>query len=281
MPVVPELTGPAVEGRDLVLAYGERIALRQSSFTVPADRVTAVIGPNGAGKSTLLGAVAGLVEPAAGQLRVLGRSPREARRRVAYVLQATRVNEAMPLTVREAVAMGRYASLGLLRRFGPADRRVVDEVLERLDIARLGHLHLRELSGGQRQRVFVAQGLVQERRLLLLDEPLTGLDLVSRQRILEVIDEEHQAGRAVVFTTHDLGEARLADHVLLLSGRVVAEGPPERALHPDRLGEAYGAQVVEIGDASLVVDDPAHLPAHSRHVHLDRGEGTRPLRRRR
>jgi iron complex transport system ATP-binding protein len=265
---VPQLTS-AVQGSGLVLTYDGRVAMEASDFEVPTGRVTAVIGPNGSGKSTLLNAMAGLHEPAAGRLEVLGKPPGQVRRWVAYVLQASRVNRQMPITVREVVAMGRYAGRGFLGRLSEADRQAVDDALERLEIGPLAARRLHELSAGQRQRVFVAQGLAQDRRLFLLDEPVTGLDLVSRDHILAAVDEERQAGRTVVMTTHELSEAGFADQVLLLAGRVVAAGAPEEVLTAPHLSEAYGVRMVEIG-GRLVVDDPAHAPVGQRHLHRER-----------
>src|SRR5690606_19133964 len=116
----------------------------------------------------------------------------------------------------------------------------------------------RDLSGGQRQRVLVAQGLAQGAELLLLDEPVNGLDTASRARILEVIAQERSAGRTVVLTTHDLADARRADHVVLLAGRVVAQGPPEEVLVPDVLRSAYGGRLLVVGDGRIHLDDPHH-----------------------
>lgn len=251
--------GDAVTGRGLVLAYGPQVVLGASDFTIPAGKLTAVIGPNGSGKSTLLHAVAGLIEPRAGDLRVLGGRPAAVRARVAYVFQTARVNEALPLTVWEVVAMGRYASLGPFRRFRAADREVVESALSRLGIADLRQARLRELSGGQRQRVFVAQGLAQRGDVLLLDEPLTGLDIPSHERIDEVLEEEAARGTTVVMTTHDLDEARRADHAILLAGRVVSSGPPPSALEQGALVDAYGGHLLHFGEGGrLVLDDAAH-----------------------
>lgn len=249
----------AVVGRGVVLAYGGVVALQESDFTVPTAAVTSVIGPNGSGKSTVLNAVAGLVEPRSGSLEVLGGRPEDRHDRVAYVLQATRVNERLPVTVQEVVAMGRYARRGFFHRLTREDRAAVDEVMERLGIADLAHRHLRELSGGQRQRVFVAQGLVQHADLLLLDEPLTGLDIPSHERIDQVIDEAADRGATVVVTTHDVAEARRSDHVLLMGGRVLREGGPEAVLTDEALVEAYGAHLLHVHEP-MVVDDPHHTP---------------------
>lgn len=256
---------PAVVARGLVLGYEGTPALRESDFAVPALAVTSLIGPNGSGKSTLLHAVAGLIPPSAGSLEVLAGRPRDRHDRVAYVLQSTRMNDRLPVTVREVVAMGRYARRGLFHRLDAGDQEAVDQAIERLRIGDLAHRHLRELSGGQRQRVFVAQGITQEAELLLLDEPLTGLDIPSHERIDEVIDEERRRGVTVVITTHDAAEARRCDHVLLLAGRVLAEGRPDQVLTDEALVSAYGSQLLHV-DEPVVVDDAHHAPAeHSRH----------------
>ncbi|MEO7427995.1 MAG: metal ABC transporter ATP-binding protein [Acidimicrobiales bacterium] len=229
--------------------------LAAATFAVPAGAVTALIGPNGAGKSTLLHAIAGLLVPRSGQLDV----PAGARRGgVAYVLQATEVNEHLPLTVREAVTMGRYATAGALRRLRAHDRAAVAAALEALAITDLANRPLHELSGGQRQRAFVAQGLAQGAEVLLLDEPITGLDLVSRQHILDAIAVERAAGRTVMVSTHDLGDAAAADHLLLLAGRVVASGPPAEVLTDEHLSSAYGGHLLLFGDRTLILDDHPH-----------------------
>ncbi len=251
-------TRAAVEVTDTTLSYGDHIALEIHSITVREGTVTALIGPNGSGKSTLLHALAGLLRPRHGQTEVLGAEPGIERRRVGYVLQSTEANQHMPLTVAEAVAMGRYATRGWFGGFRAADRRAVAEAMERLVISDLARRQLGELSGGQRQRVFVAQGLAQEADLLLLDEPIGGLDLVSRQAILDVMAGEREAGRTVVFSTHDLGEAAQADHLLLLAGRVVASGPAPEVLTEARLAEAYGGRLVRLDGGAVLLDDGAH-----------------------
>ncbi len=259
------MTRPAVQASDIVCAYGDHVALERSSFRIPAGAITALIGPNGSGKSTLLNAIAGLVEPVTGSLQVEAAGRRLAR--ISYVLQGTKVNDALPVTAREVVAMGRYAAKSPWERLNADDRAAVDDALDRMGIVDLANRHLSELSGGQRQRVFVAQGLAQDHDVLLLDEPVTGLDLVSAQAIDDVIHDEHARGCTVVMTTHDLAEARVADHVLLLSGRVVAWGPPSDVLTIDNLTAAYGASVLHIDGERLFLDDPHHNPVDARHSH--------------
>lgn len=255
-----------VDARDVVLRYGSRTALGASTFTIPKGAVTAIIGPNGSGKSTVLNGIAGLVVPATGSLKVeTGGS------RVAYVLQSTKVNETLHVTVREVVTMGRYATTGPYGRLTGNDREAVAAAMARMGITELADRHLHELSGGERQRVFVAQGIAQDHDLLLLDEPLTGLDLTSAQAIDDMIHEEQEAGRTVIMSTHELTEARAADWVLLLSGRVVAHGPPGEVLSGANLAEAYGPSLLHVTDAGgLFLDDPAHRPVPGRHLHQER-----------
>ncbi len=258
----------AVTARDLVLGYGSTVALDRSSFSIPAGVVTAVIGPNGSGKSTLLHAIAGLIDPVAGSLDVPARA--NGAHRIAYVLQTTKVNDALPITVREVVTMGRYAGSRAYRRLDDGDRAAVATALERTGLEDLAGRHLHDLSGGQRQRVFVAQGLAQDHDLLLLDEPLTGIDLPTAQAIDEVIHDELTRGCTVIMTTHDLSEAQVADHVLLLAGRVVAAGPPGEVLAPRHLADAYGASLLHVEEGSVLLDDPAHRPVPGRHAHRER-----------
>lgn len=252
-------------GVGVTLVRGSHVALSASDLTVPTGAVTALIGPNGSGKSTLLHAVAGLLPTRNGTLTVFGRAAEDARTEVRYVPQVTTVNERLPVTVAEVVAMARYASRGMFGRLGRADRSAVAECLERLQITDLARRHLRELSGGQRQRVAVAQGLAQEGELLLLDEPLTGLDLPSAARILEVVAEERAAGRTVVLSTHDLAEAGAADHVLLLGGRIIAAGPPGDVLTASLLTTAYGGSLLQTVDGAVLLD--LHSDAHGGHSH--------------
>jgi len=254
--------GVAVEAHDLLLAYGTRTALAGATFSLPAGRSVALIGPNGSGKSTLLRALAGLVEPRAGHLAV---PARHRRGDVALVLQTTDVDRTLPVTVRETVTLARYATRGAFGRLRGPDRAAVDRALGRMDVADLAGRQLHELSGGQRQRVLVAQGLAQESELLLLDEPVTGLDVVSRELILDAVADERAAGRTVVVSTHDLDDARRADLVLLLANRVVAFGPPDDVLTDEPLCEAYGGRVLRVPEGVIVMDDPHHDHRHDHH----------------
>ncbi len=241
-----------VEIVDLDVRYGAIEAVRNANLTFHAGELVAVIGPNGSGKSTLLATVSGLVKPTRGRVTV------HAPHGVAHVLQATVANEAVPLTVLETVRMGAYGRRGGFRRLTAEDRTAVEAAITRMRIDDLRNRQLYELSGGQRQRVYVAQGLAQRADVLLLDEPITGLDLLTQETITTVVDEERAAGRTVVLTTHDVGTARLADTAVLMNTRVRATGPPDQALSPQHLAGAYGGHVHELDDGTLVLDEPHH-----------------------
>ena len=240
-----------VEVEDLTVRYGDRVALSGVDLVVSAGETVAVIGPNGSGKSTLLAAIAGLVDPSSGRVTV-------DRRELALVLQATDVDDSLPITVLETVRMARYARRGMFGRLRRDDAAAVRTAMERTDVTDLAQRQLHDLSGGQRQRVLVAQGLAQEARLLLLDEPLTGLDLVSREIVLGVVAEERAVGRSVIMTTHSLDEAAACDTVVLLSQRMVAAGPPDEVIVDRHLRDAFGERVVRLASGQLVLDDPHH-----------------------
>ncbi len=243
----------AVVARDLTLAHGDQVALSNVSLDLPRGSLVAVIGPNGSGKSTLLDAIAGLLKPTSGTIAAASD--------IAYVFQSTQTPLHLPLTVREVVTMGRYRRTGLLGRLGTDGRNAVDEAMERVDIADLADRQLHELSGGQRQRTLVAQGLAAKAEVLLLDEPMIGLDLVSRNRMLEVLETERRADRTVIFTTHDMAEAELADVVVLLAGELIAVGEPADVLTDAHLRAAYMGRVLTTS-TGVTMDDAHHHHEH-------------------
>lgn len=218
-------TPTAVALHGVRAGYGRTAVLDGVDAAVPSGRTTALVGPNGSGKSTLLGVLAGVHAPDGGRVE------RRHLRRPALVVQRSAVSDALPITVREAVAMGRWEHLGPWRRPGVRDRTVVAGCMERLDIADLADRPLGALSGGQRQRVLLAQGLAQQSDLLLLDEPATGLDTRAQEAIQRVLEEVAAEGVTVVYATHDPDAAGRADHRLhLRNGRIAAqaEGAPPR-----------------------------------------------------
>ena len=227
------------------LAYGRVSAVEQVDGTVGPGEAVAVIGPNGAGKSTLLKGVLGLVTLADGRIGVLGRTPAQARRDVAYVPQADTLDADFPVTASQVVLMGRYREVGWIRRPGAADRRIAADALAAVGLADRAGARFGTLSGGQRQRVLLARAIAQRPGLLLLDEPFNGVDAVSQHALLAALADLRTAGAAVLVSTHDLALARdVCDQVILLNRRQVAFGPTESTLTPEGLRAAYGGQAL-------------------------------------
>jgi iron complex transport system ATP-binding protein len=256
---------PVVTLKDVSVTFGPVVALDGVDLEIGQGTSVAVIGPNGSGKTTLLHLLAGLRRPDQGSVTIAEPD------RVAYVLQSQGRGAWMPLTALEVLRMGRYRQRGLFRRLRSDDHVAVAEVAERLEITGLLGRQFGELSGGQRQRVRVAQALIQGPTVLLLDEPITGLDLASQQRILDLLDEEVARGTTVVISTHNLDEARHCSEVVLLATEVVAAGAPDDVLVADRLRVAYGGRFLgehhhhDHAVDLLVLDDPGHHHEASDH----------------
>lgn len=258
-----------VVASDACVHYGDVVALAPSSFVIHRGESVALVGANGSGKTTLLSMLAGLAEPEDGSVDVRGR--------VAMVTQQQHHHRWMPLSVDEVLRIGRYQRRGLVGRFRDDDRRAIDVAAELLEVEGLRRRSFGELSGGQQQRVLVAQAVASEPDLLLLDEPITGLDLPSQLRILRVIEQHARGGGAVAFSTHHLAEARRADRIMLLAGCVLADGAPTDVLVPPLLAEAFGGRLIRDDGTSIVVDDHGHdhgephipdlVPHHGVHRH--------------
>ncbi len=245
---LPEHLGARVS--DACVHYGDLTALAPSSFELERGTTIALVGSNGSGKTTLISLLAGLLEPGDGRV--------EAARPVSLVAQHRNHHRWMPLSVDEVLRMGRYGERGLLGRLKGRDRALIDDAAEQLEVTHLRRRPFGELSGGQQQRVLVAQALAADPALLLLDEPITGLDLPSQLRILDVIADAAAAGRTVVFSTHHLAEARRADRVMLLAGCVLADGAPGEVLVPALLAEAFGGRLIRDDGTTVVVDEHGH-----------------------
>ncbi len=231
---------PAVELVQVSAGYGSRPVLHQVTFRLMPGEQVALLGANGAGKSTLLKVIAGVLAPAAGSVRLFGQSPDRAGARVAYLPQEVRVPERFPVTVFDAVMMGRYRFLRRLHPPAARDRQAVQEALDRVRLGHMAGRPIAALSGGQRQRAFLARALAQEAHVLLLDEPLQGIDVGSQQVIVQALDELRARSVTVVVATHSLGLASRFDRVLLLrAGHVAADGPPDVLLRPERLADVF------------------------------------------
>lgn len=240
-------------------------ALRDASFAIPRGTVTALVGVNGAGKSTLFKAIMGFVPAARGEIRLLGMTVREALRRnvVAYVPQAEEVDWAFPVLVEDVVMMGRYGHMGFLRRASAADHAAVDQALRRVGMQDFRHRQIGELSGGQRKRVFLARALAQDGRVILLDEPFTGVDVQTEDQIVALLRELRDEGRVMLVSTHNLGSVpEFCDRVVLVKGTVLAHGPTEEIFTRANLELAFGGVLRHFtltGSALHDDDDPREL----------------------
>ena len=241
----------------LTVRYGSGAALDAVSCTLYAGEQLAVVGPNGAGKSTLFKALAGLLRPSAGTMRYFGAAAAPPGL-IAYLPQRSQVDWRFPVNVRDVVMMGRVGHVGLFRRPGARDRALVAEALDLVQMGDLAHRQISELSGGQQQRVFLARALAQQARVLLMDEPLSGLDVGSQDALFQTMAALRARGVTVLTALHDLQlAARHFDRVLLLNRRLVGLGTPAEVFTPERLLEAYGGHLhlAVTGEGILTVAD--------------------------
>ena len=235
-------------------------ALHNASFAIPRGTITALVGVNGAGKSTLFKAIMGFLPTAGGEIRLLGRSVKQALREnlVAYVPQSEEVDWAFPVLVEDVVMMGRYGHMGFLRRPRRADHTAVERALERVNMADFRHRQIGELSGGQRKRVFLARALAQEGQVILLDEPFTGVDVKTEDQIVALLRELRDEGRVMLVSTHNLGSvSEFCDRTVLVKGTVLAYGPTETTFTRDNLELAFGGVLrhITLGGSDLHDDD--------------------------
>ncbi|MGI9096283.1 MAG: metal ABC transporter ATP-binding protein [Candidatus Limnocylindrus sp.] len=256
---------PAIEIHGLRAGYGERIAIDDVDLSIARGSLTAIFGPNGGGKSTLLKCIAGLMTPRAGTIRVLSEPVGVAAKHIAYVPQAEQVDWSFPITVEEVVAMGRTPLIGPLRRPSAADRGAVRAALERVDMLGAAERQIGALSGGQRRRVFLARAIASNPEIYLLDEPVTGVDPTTQEKIMNVLDDEAKRGRTVIATTHDLACAAQRFHdVVALAGRVIVHGAAQLVLDREVLEKTYGGHLVPLsGGGVMLLDDPHH--SHGSH----------------
>ncbi|HEX2506091.1 MAG TPA: metal ABC transporter ATP-binding protein [Gaiellaceae bacterium] len=237
------MRAPAVEVEDLTVAYGERPALWDVDLEVPTGTLMAVVGPNGAGKTTLIRAILGLIRPVAGRIEIFGRPHKEQRRLVGYVPQRTSVDWDFPTNALDVVTMGRYGSLGWLRRPGPAERDAALAALDQVGMVDFAGRQISQLSGGQQQRVFLARALVQDARVYLMDEPFQGVDATTEKAIVGLLRQLRADGRTVVAVHHDLQTvAEYFDSVTLLNIRRVASGPVDEVFTDENLRRTYGGR---------------------------------------
>jgi manganese/iron transport system ATP-binding protein len=258
--------GASISVRGLAVTYANGLtAVHDASFELDPGTICALVGINGSGKSTIFKALMGFVKPASGEIRLCGRPVEEAIQRniVAYVPQSEEIDWNFPVLVEDVVMMGRYGHMNFLRMPSRADRYKVDAALERVGMSEFRSRQIGELSGGQKKRVFLARALAQEGRIILLDEPFTGVDVKTETAIISLLRELRAAGQLMLISTHNLGSVPdFCDQVVLLNRTVLAAGPTAEVFTQANLERAFGGVLRQfnLGGAQLHDDaDPRHL----------------------
>lgn len=241
-----------VKVRGVWAGYDSHVALEDVSFSLERGSLVGLVGPNGSGKSTLLKVLLGLHRPWRGSVRLFGEAAAAGRRRVGYAPQSELVDWSFPVTVADVVAMGRIGPVaGRTRRWPPAplgpwrgsgreDHSIVDKCLERVRLGSLAKRPIGELSGGEQRRMLIARALAREPDIMLLDEPMAGLDAASQHDVIHLFEELRDEGKTLLVATHDIScVAACFNLALLLHQRVIAYGPPTQVLTQDNLNATY------------------------------------------
>ena len=243
--------------------YNGNPVLEAVNFQVDRGDMVGIIGPNGSGKSTLIKTVLGLVKPLRGEVSVLGRNGAPERHLVGYTPQTELVDWDFPVTVFDVALMGRYSRGGLFRRTTKEDREAADASLELVKMFDLRDRLIGELSGGQRRRVLLARAMAHNPELLLLDEPMAGLDATAQHQLLDLLDELRGKGATVILSTHDLScVSSRCDKAACLNRRLIAFGKPSEVLNEQVLGETFGTHLLMVH-----LDGQAYAVQH--HTHPD------------
>jgi ABC-type Mn2+/Zn2+ transport system ATPase subunit len=237
--------------RDVDVVLGDHRVLEGITLDIPRGAIVGLVGPNGAGKTTLLRAIAGMLPLAGGSIAVNGG--------IGYMPQLGPAAWDFPLAVRDVALQGAYRRAGWLRRPSRDDRGRAERALRAVGMERLAGRQVGRLSGGQRQRTLLARALVQDARLILLDEPLSGVDAGTRRLFHGTLEQLRDERRSVIISSHDLNwVAERCDLLCLLDHRVYAYGPPHEALTPECLSAAYGASVLEVDGVRILAPEGHH-----------------------
>jgi manganese/iron transport system ATP-binding protein len=234
---------PIIRAENLGVRYDSGIALENANFELNLGERLAIVGPNGAGKSTLLKVIAGVMSPTDGRVQIFGNDP-GGHICIAYVPQRNQVDLSFPVSVADVVMMGRVGQLGLFRNPKSSDWELVNRALEVVRMTHLAKRQISQLSGGQQQRMFIARALAQEAELMLMDEPLTGLDINSQEEVFSILDQLKEQGVTIMVSLHDLKvAAQRFERIMLLNHQMLAIGDPDLVLTPDNLVAAYGGHL--------------------------------------
>ncbi len=234
----------AIAVNDLTVAYKDKPVLWDVDLSVPAGILMAIVGPNGAGKTTLIKAILGLVRPAAGHVLIYGQPYRQQRHLVGYVPQRGSVDWDFPTSVQDVVMMGRYGTLGWVRRPGATERTAAVAALDKVGMRDYAERQISQLSGGQQQRVFLARALAQDAQIYFMDEPFQGVDATTERAIVLLLQNLRAAGKTVIVVHHDLQTVpEYFDWVTMLNVRRIASGPVAEVFTEPNLRLTYGGRI--------------------------------------
>jgi len=258
-------TVPALAVRNLWSGYDGRPVLEAVNLQIDRCDMVGIIGPNGSGKSTLIKTILGLIKPMRGEVSILGSNGAADRELVGYTPQTELVDWDFPVTVADVALMGRYSRRGLFRRTTKEDREASNAALEQVKMFELRNRLIGELSGGQRRRVLLARAMAHNPELLLLDEPMAGLDATAQHQLLDLLDELRGKGTTVILSTHDLScVSSRCDKAACLNRKLIAFGEPSEVLNEQVLGDTFGTHLLMVH-----LDGQAYALQH--HTH---GDGT-------
>lgn len=252
-------SGITIENLTVIYRNGH-VGLKNASFQIPTGTITALVGVNGAGKSTLFKSIMGFLPISSGEINVLGLSVKFALKQniIAYVPQAEEVDWSFPVLVKDVVMMGRYGHMGFFRNPKPVDHNAVKRALARVNMSEFSDRQIGELSGGQRKRVFLARALAQNSKIILLDEPFTGVDVQTEDAIINLLLEMKNEGRIMLVSTHNLGSVpEFCDRAILIKQTVLAHGPTRTTFTRENLELAFGGVLRHfvLGGSDLHEDD--------------------------
>lgn len=256
---------PMIELRGIRCGYDDKLVFEGVDLSIPRGLYTGIVGPSGSGKTTLLKVVLGVVDVTTGDVLVAGdRINGSTSRGIGYVPQVETVNWNFPVTVEQVVLMGRYREMGWLPWPTREDRRVALDLLEHLGIRQYADRQIRALSGGEQQRVFLARALISRPRVLILDEPTSGVDLKTQHHILHLLSQLNREGVTIILTTHDLNSvARHLPWVICFNRGVVAQGDPQDVFTSEILSQTYNSEMVVVRqNGLLLIADSPNAGAH-------------------
>ncbi len=245
-----------IEIKNLEVKYGNEIVLSGVNLNIKENEFTAILGPNGAGKTTLLKAITGIIKPTKGDIKIFGQpvdNIRNLRKFIGYVPQYIKENRDIPITVLNAIKMGRYPHLGILKYLKDNDKKIINEVIDFFNIGEFKNKLFSELSGGQKQRVLIARALVNEPKLLILDEPTSGLDVNTSEGLYSQLNRLHKKYNiTILLVTHDvMAVSEIVSNIACLNRSLVVHGKPETVLNEENLKCLYGKHYMLFGHGNI------------------------------